>query len=116
MWSVGKKFPRKCFRIYFQLAEELSAVGLEPQNKGEPYLYQPEGEGRRDTEVNRINDSKLFEIFLSRHSLPSGNTNSRPIATDISVQQWLLQRKSNYTALVWRQSGPASSQSPISSW
>ena len=65
MWSVGKSFPRKCLRIYFQLAEELSAVGLEPQKKGSPYLYRPEGEGegRTDTsdrKVNRRNDSKLF--------------------------------------------------------
>ena len=73
------------------MAEELSAVGLEPQNKEKPYLYKPEGEGRTDTEVNRINDSKFFKIFLSRLSLSSRNTNSLQIATDISVQEWLLE-------------------------
>ena len=74
------------------MAEELSAVGLEPLNEESPYLYKPEGEEATEKEVNRINDSKLFKNFLSRllrRPLTSGNTNSRQIATDISVQQWL---------------------------
>ena len=100
------------------MAEELSAVGLEPLDKGNPYLYRPEGEERTDTaEVNGINDSKFVNIFLSRlrHPLSSGNTNSRQIATDISVQQspW---RQSDYTGLVWRKSGRAWRRSPTSWW
>ena len=109
MWSARKSFPENVSEIYFQLAEELSAVGLEPQNKENPYLYKPEGQGRRvSTEVKRINDSKLFQIFFSRlrHPLISGNTNSRQIATGISVQQWL--KRKTYTGSVWRRNGPAS--------